>query len=284
MTLTVRSASVTGATTASRALTYAEMDANWAGARTAFSLFARSSDANFNTTQAALTETVGVKALRIGSGSSVGLLFPTSSIYGDHYSYVADTTFNGIVDPIKIDGYNPSRVNTAEPSLYWGLEGHYFDGATHYMEENLDYTSSDGLTTKRFFTMQINRATHLATWQWAGVSIQFSNVLDSTPMLFMNSTTLSLGNQSPSASTRIEINGTQNASTSEFGINYLGKAGSGVTNTLDEQHYAEGGCAMKQDVASGAVKVAPPVAAWLFGLTLNDWVAIGTLVYLALPK
>lgn len=39
---------------------------------------------------------------------------------------------------------------------------------------------------------------------------------------------------------------------------------------------------MKQDVASGAVKVAPPVAAWVFGLTLNDWVAIGTLVYLAL--
>jgi hypothetical protein len=42
---------------------------------------------------------------------------------------------------------------------------------------------------------------------------------------------------------------------------------------------------MKQDIVKEAVNSAPPVAvagsAWLFGLTLNDWVAVGTLVYLA---
>lgn len=44
--------------------------------------------------------------------------------------------------------------------------------------------------------------------------------------------------------------------------------------------------AVKETIAAEAVKSAPPVAvagsAWLFGLTLNDWVAIGTLTYLAI--
>jgi hypothetical protein len=43
---------------------------------------------------------------------------------------------------------------------------------------------------------------------------------------------------------------------------------------------------MKAVVLHEGVKSAPPVVvagtAWLFGLTLNDWVAIGTLAYLAL--
>jgi hypothetical protein len=43
---------------------------------------------------------------------------------------------------------------------------------------------------------------------------------------------------------------------------------------------------MKAVVIHEGVKSAPPVVvagtAWLFGLTLNDWVAIGTLAYLAL--
>jgi hypothetical protein len=43
---------------------------------------------------------------------------------------------------------------------------------------------------------------------------------------------------------------------------------------------------MKAVVIHEGVKSAPPVVvagtAWLFGLTLNDWVAIGTLLYLAL--
>lgn len=43
---------------------------------------------------------------------------------------------------------------------------------------------------------------------------------------------------------------------------------------------------MKTDLVHEGAKSAPPVAvagsAWLFGLTLNDWVAIGTLLYLAL--
>ena len=43
---------------------------------------------------------------------------------------------------------------------------------------------------------------------------------------------------------------------------------------------------MRQEVIQEAVKGAPPAVvagtAWVFGLTLNDWVAIGTLTYLAL--
>lgn len=43
---------------------------------------------------------------------------------------------------------------------------------------------------------------------------------------------------------------------------------------------------MKDEIAAAAVKAAPPVAVTgshvLFNLTLNDWVAIATLAYLAL--
>lgn len=43
---------------------------------------------------------------------------------------------------------------------------------------------------------------------------------------------------------------------------------------------------MKQEISQESIKSAPPVivagSAWLFGLTLNDWVAIATLAYLAL--
>jgi hypothetical protein len=43
---------------------------------------------------------------------------------------------------------------------------------------------------------------------------------------------------------------------------------------------------MKAVVVHEGAKSAPPVivagGAWLFGLTLNDWVAIGTIAYLVL--
>jgi hypothetical protein len=43
---------------------------------------------------------------------------------------------------------------------------------------------------------------------------------------------------------------------------------------------------MKAVVLHEGVKSAPPVVvagtAWLFGLTLNDWVAVGTIAYLVL--
>ena len=43
---------------------------------------------------------------------------------------------------------------------------------------------------------------------------------------------------------------------------------------------------MKTELAQESMKSAPPVvvagSAWLFGLTLNDWVAVGTLLYLVL--
>lgn len=43
---------------------------------------------------------------------------------------------------------------------------------------------------------------------------------------------------------------------------------------------------MKEEITSAAVKVAPPVAVTganvVFGFTLNEWVAIATLAYIAL--
>jgi hypothetical protein len=43
---------------------------------------------------------------------------------------------------------------------------------------------------------------------------------------------------------------------------------------------------MKEELSAAATKAAPPVAvagpAYLFDLTLNDWVGIATLAYLAL--
>jgi hypothetical protein len=43
---------------------------------------------------------------------------------------------------------------------------------------------------------------------------------------------------------------------------------------------------MKDDVVSAAVKAAPPIAVTgsqvLFDLTLNEWVAVATLLYIAL--
>lgn len=38
------------------------------------------------------------------------------------------------------------------------------------------------------------------------------------------------------------------------------------------------------DVSLAAAKLSPPAAAMMFGFTLNEWVAIATLIYLALQS
>ena len=188
--------------------------------------------AHFNTAQAALTGSFGIKNLRMGTGNGTGITLPSSEANKDHYIYVASNTFNGTINPILVYGYNPGRPNTSEPSLYSSIEGDYNVAGTHYMEKNLDYVSSDGGTSKRFLEFQLNRTTHLATWIWSGLTFHFAATHVGTPYLFLNSTTLSLGNQSPSASTRIEINGTQNSATTEWGIKYQGAISTVVTNGL----------------------------------------------------
>lgn len=39
---------------------------------------------------------------------------------------------------------------------------------------------------------------------------------------------------------------------------------------------------MRSDVTVASLKASPPIAAMAFGLTLNEWVAVATIVYLAL--
>lgn len=41
---------------------------------------------------------------------------------------------------------------------------------------------------------------------------------------------------------------------------------------------------VSHDVTVAALKLAPPAGAMIFGFTLNEWVAIATLLYLALQS
>src|SRR5205809_5731258 len=92
MTLTVRSASVTGATTASRALTFAEMDANWAHV-------IQSANQNFLPSGAGASATTVSAALQ-----DLRAWISTDTVSSRFYR--ADSTFSGTVDPATIIGYN----------------------------------------------------------------------------------------------------------------------------------------------------------------------------------
>lgn len=174
MTLTVRSASVTGATTAARALTHAEMDANWdhvanftpsGGTKepvvTALQRLPHSSQysstANFNAAQAALTGTLGANEIRVGTGEDVGLTLPSQLDAQNFAVLVGGTTFNGQFDPTLSWGY--TSTVSGEPGLAYSMEAHYYDGANHWMEVNLSYIP-DGGVSRRFDYQQIHRSSH----------------------------------------------------------------------------------------------------------------------------
>jgi len=143
-----------------------------------------SSSANFNTAQASLTDTAGVKALRLGTGTNELLEFPTQ-VANVSFGFAASAaTFNGQVDPTWGWAYNPLRANTSEPELSQNIEGHYYDGANRWMESNLDYISSDGLTTARFSAFRVSRTTHLADWVWSGATFNLSAAINSGGFTF----------------------------------------------------------------------------------------------------
>src|SRR5258706_4885714 len=127
--------------------------------------------ANFNTAQAALTVTIGVKGLRIGDGTSstYQLTFPVANSTAVFATTLASATFNGVADPTYAFGYS----GTAEPTLGDNFEAHYFDGASHFMEQNKDYTSADGVTAvgKRFYGFQLARTTPQAKFTVAAWNV-----------------------------------------------------------------------------------------------------------------
>ena len=123
--------------------------------------------AHFNTVRAALTGTQGISPQVQFANFDATATTPGALIYGG-------ATFNGTYDPVLYYGYNISgqsgstRVDTSEPSLKVGLEGHYWNLTSHLMEWNWDYVSSDGLTTRRPGGFTVNRTSHAVDWDLAG--------------------------------------------------------------------------------------------------------------------
>lgn len=118
-----------------------------------------------------------VRQIGGGSFSADSITFPSLGA-APFQLIVTGSTFNGVFDPQLILAYNYNRAVTTEPSLHLIVEGHYYDGADHWSEINLDYTSLDGLTQRRFFGFQVNRTTSLATWAFAGNSIRLESVIN----------------------------------------------------------------------------------------------------------
>jgi hypothetical protein len=94
-------------------------------------------------------------------------------------------TYNGQRDDAMYWGYNIGKVVNTEPILQYDMEGHYVDGSgSHWMEENLDYISPDGVTWKRFFSLQVDRVNHIANWAWAGKSFRLEVAPNSNDFTF----------------------------------------------------------------------------------------------------
>jgi hypothetical protein len=160
-----------------------------------------SSVANFNTAQAARTETVGVATIRIGTGNDAGEVFPSragqvGSAYGDFYCHGGGATFNGQFDPTWGDGYNVGRPLASEPQFDRTIEGHYYDGSKHWIEVNWQFVSTSGVVT-RVFGMQINRNNPAETvWAYAGSQFRIESVINAAEFTFLTAAagvTLSLG-------------------------------------------------------------------------------------------
>lgn len=188
---------------------------------------------HFNTVQATLTGTHGFGSVRIGAGGSSELQISLpSGLANTRFTFnVGGGTFSGQFDPTLGWGYNPNRENASEPQFGFNIEGHYYDGAIRWCEHNLDYTSTTGVY-KRLFGMRINRATDAADWQWAGSGgFIFADTINGTPQLAFNANNVAIGG-SATAGSRLLITGTQNANSTEIGVNFTGTAGANASNNF----------------------------------------------------
>ena len=129
---------------------------------------------------AGLTYVAASDQLQIGSEGALYIATQTST--APYTLRVKGDTFNGTRDDALAISYNASRpylsvadyrIDATLPAFQVTIEADYNDGAARYMEWNSDYRSSDGLTYRRGFTLQINRATHVQTWKWYGSTHSF---------------------------------------------------------------------------------------------------------------
>lgn len=93
----------------------------------------------------------------------------------------ASPVYNATINPIMSWGYNMApnlgRQNTTDILWKLTMEGNYDTGPTNLAELNLDYTSADGATTFRPFSVNVDRATHKSS---ATVTAETFTVSDGT--------------------------------------------------------------------------------------------------------
>lgn len=123
--------------------------------RDALRAIARSGDydtaGHFNTAVDALTETIGMRNIRIGTTAAGGtMIFParTTGRGQQIFSSFDLGPFLGDPDPVIFWGYNCTQTagfaQTSEPRMYWAVEGYYNDGSGDPKMES--YLQIDGLT------------------------------------------------------------------------------------------------------------------------------------------
>lgn len=143
MTLTVRVSSVTGATTASRALTHEEMDANWDHVA---NYIPPGSGAAQISVHAALDD---LKAW-----------ISTDTVASRFYRYDGTdaATFHGTTDPGTFIGYNLTGFGQIEDAskaaLLIGMEADYNDGTTRHAEMHFNIAMAGG-SFKRFLSADL---------------------------------------------------------------------------------------------------------------------------------
>jgi hypothetical protein len=133
-----------------------------------------SSTANFNTAQAALTESIGVAALRVGTGHDSAITMPTQTANEVFLFAAGGGTFNGTFDPTGYWGYDATA--NGGPSIAYSIEGHYNDGSTHWIEVYLQSQDAGGANNHRYDFQQINRTTRVRNSYFLGSqSFQFAD-------------------------------------------------------------------------------------------------------------
>lgn len=145
-----------------------------------------STTANYNTARDALTGTIGVPSLDVAAtlsvrgtgphifgvqGASVAPIKLATGHASHRYSIHAANGDVGNPDSKNFYlGYNVTGLGlqevASEPVLKLSWESQVAGGTNGFMEWNFDYTSADGLTTRRLFIATINRSTHLTTFDF----------------------------------------------------------------------------------------------------------------------
>lgn len=86
-------------------------------------------------------------------------------------------------------GYNRTAVGEQEvadePSLSFEIESRFRTGAKDYMEYNMDYTSADGQLSRRFLAFNVDRATHVGQWAYAGELFRVERNMNDAQFVFV---------------------------------------------------------------------------------------------------